>query len=305
MPRVRVYNGPGYYGHGHYHGHRNHQADTGVFLMFAGLLLGSPFLFILGYFEYMTAPMLIATSSTAFLGLSTLSLSALIVYGSIGVAYMFSGARECYSSEHGPLDLLKSRLTNGGLFNTIGAVLWSPFLLVGGVAGVAAKAVVNVFNSKPSTKNNSSNPRNDLFDDEDTDEENDLLSSSHSNHSSHSHHSNHSSDEHSSDYSSDEEDNFESPREKKDESPSQWSTEGHVEPVQPLSADFRLPISKSQENLSSYNKMASGLNFSTVPKDDSSVGYVPVPDTNLLRKSLPTVSAQDQVVQHEEVPGLK
>ena len=165
----------------HHYGRRSHQADTGVFLMFAGLLLGSPFLVILGYFEYMTAPMLVAAGSTTLLGLSTLSLSALIVYGSIGVAYMFSGARECYSSDHGPLDLLKSRLNNNGFISTLGAVLWSPFLLVGGIAGATAKNIVNVFSSKSSNTGNGSNPITDSSDDEESEEEDThSLASSHS-----------------------------------------------------------------------------------------------------------------------------
>ncbi|MDR3503804.1 MAG: hypothetical protein P4L79_14595 [Legionella sp.] len=300
MPR---YNG---HYHHHHHGHRSHQADTGVFLMFAGLLLGSPFLLILGYLEYMTAPMLVAASSTTFLGLSTLSLSALIVYGSVGVAYMFSGAKECYSSDHGPLDLLKSRVTNNGLVSTLGAILWSPFLLVGGVAGATAKAVVNTFSSKPSSKANGSSSNTTSLDEEESEEESDLLSSSHSNHSAHSQH------EHSkhSGHSSDEEDNFESPlsasQKEEADTPLQSSTESVThsdESVRP-STSFRLPISKSQDNLTSYSKMVSGLDVKPLPLDDSRIDHVPVTAVNLLRQHRQDVPAQD-LVQQQEGLGLK
>lgn len=303
MPRARVYNHSGY--HGHHHGHRSHQADTGVFLMFAGLLLGSPFLFILGYFEYMTAPMLVAASSATFLGLSTLSLSALVVYGSIGVAYMFSGAKECYSSEHGPLDLLKSRLTNNGLVSTIGAILWSPFLLVGGIAGATAKTVVNAFSSKPATGNGSSSNTASL-DDEESDED-DLSSSSQSQHSpEHPEHS------HGSEHNSDEEDLFESPlspsdSQKKDkaDTPLHSSTESVTHSSESIlpPTSMRLSLSKSQERLpSSYTTMVDKLDVKPSSLDDST-DHVPVTAPNLLRQPRQDVVAQN-LVQQQEGLGL-
>lgn len=259
----------------------------------------------------MTAPMLVATSSTAFLGLSTLSLSALIVYGSIGVAYMFSGARECYSSDHGPLDLLKSRFTNNGLISTLGAILWSPFLFVGGVAGATAKNVVNAFSSKPSSKGNDSGSSTaSLDDDEESEEEKNLSSSSHSHRSEHSHRSGHSQHSHDSEHSSDEEDLFESPQspsdsQKKDEvqTPLRASTESVThsdESVLPI--DMHLTRSKSLESLPSYNKMATGLNVKPSSLDDSHRDEVLVTAPNLFRQPRQDLPAQALMEQGE---GLK
>lgn len=283
--------------HHHHHGYQGHyrsrQADTGAFLMFAGLLLGSPFLFILGYFEYMTAPMLVAASTTTFLGLSTLSLSGLIVYGSIGVAYMFSGARECYNSDQGPLDLLKSRITNNGLVSTIGAILWSPFLFVGGVAGATAKAVANTFSSKPSTKGTGSSSDTASLDDEESDEESDLLAATHS--SQHVH-------------SSDEEETFESPQSPlphiDEETKKDVDTTHSGESVVPTTG-FRLPLSKSQEILPSYSKMSLGLDVKpSEPRDDSRLDSMPVVGTNPLRQSQHDAPVQE-LEQQPESPRLK
>lgn len=277
MPRYNAH----YHHHGH-HSHHSHQADTGVFLMFAGLLLGSPFLFILGYFEYMTAPMLMAASSTTLLGLSTLSLSALIVYGSIGVTYMFSGARECYSSDQGPLDLLKSRVTNNGLVSTLGAILWSPFLLVGGVAGATAKAVVNVFSSKSSSEgNDSSSTTCSSEDDEESEEEDDI------------------------EYP---QPPFVSQEKKAADTPLHSSTESVTQSGEqiPPTTNVGLPISKSQENLASYNKLISGLNVKpSSSQDDSRIDQVPVTSPRLLRQESPQVVLTQEQDQQKETRVLQ
>lgn len=145
--------------HTHHHHSSNYnrrfrQTDSGVALMFIGLLVSSPIIFWLGFIEYASAPMLLATSSVTLLGLSTIALGAIALYGSIGITYLFSGAKECYDTDKSPLGLLKSRITENsfnvkGVINTLGAILWSPFLLIGGISGVAARAVSNAFRSEP------------------------------------------------------------------------------------------------------------------------------------------------------------
>lgn len=136
--------------HRHY-GH-NHQADNGLMLMLIGALVGSPFIFWFGFLQYATAPMSIAATGVAggtLFSVATLGIGALILYGSIGLAYLYSGARECYNTDKGPFDLLKSRITNEdswsfkGIISLIGTVLWAPFLFIGGVTGMTVKAIVN------------------------------------------------------------------------------------------------------------------------------------------------------------------
>jgi hypothetical protein len=263
--------------------------------------------------------MLVAASSTTFLGLSTLSLSALIVYGSIGVAYMFSGARECYNSEHSPLDLLKSRITGNGFVNTLGAVLWSPFLLVGGVAGATAKAVVNVFSSKSSNPGNGSSPMTDSSDDEEASKEDSAA------HHSHSHSRSHSlvASQHDERISQEPtertlsvtgkdgaEEQFESALSSSGSQTDEVvtalhsSTESITHSGDKIATSFRLPISKSQEGLSSYNKMTSGLDAKPSPaRDDTHQDQAPVNGTRLLRRSAQVVSTQND--EQHQTPSLQ
>lgn len=102
-----------------------------------------------------------ATATGSALALSTAAtfgLGLLIAYGVIGLGCLYSSAKECYSSDRNVFDMLKSRVVNEdglsfkGVMKSIGAVLWSPFLLVGGLAGMGVKVAVAVYQRPKSSK---------------------------------------------------------------------------------------------------------------------------------------------------------
>jgi hypothetical protein len=133
----------------HYH-HHNNQTSGGFSLVILGAVIAAPLLFYLGFFQTATAPTIAAAAIAVngALSIATLGIGALIFYASIGTAYLYSAAKECYATDSGVLDLLKSRIVNEdgwgfkGVVNSLGAVLWSPFLLIGGLAGISIKAIV-------------------------------------------------------------------------------------------------------------------------------------------------------------------
>ncbi|CAM2780803.1 transmembrane protein [Legionella steigerwaltii] len=90
------------------------------------------------------------------LSVGTLGVGALALYATLALGYLYSSAKECYSSDKNVFDMIKSRVVNEdglsftGVFKSIGAVLWSPFLLIGGLAGMGVKAAANASVSKSS-----------------------------------------------------------------------------------------------------------------------------------------------------------
>jgi hypothetical protein len=144
--------------HHHHRHHSNYQASNGLTLMFLGAFIGSPLIFWFGFFQYASAPtMAIAAATATGSALLSFATGALILYASIGLTYFCSAAHECYKTDKGLLDVLKSRFSNEGglsakgIINTIGAVLWSPFLVLGSLSGMAIKSGANAFNSRPSS----------------------------------------------------------------------------------------------------------------------------------------------------------
>ncbi|KTC79049.1 hypothetical protein [Legionella cherrii] len=89
--------------------------------------------------------------------LGTLGIGALAFYAILGFAYLSSSAKECYNSDKNVFEMIKSRVVNEdglsfmGVIKSIGAVLWSPFLLIGGLAGQGSKFAAKLFPSKSST----------------------------------------------------------------------------------------------------------------------------------------------------------
>ena len=152
---------PRYYGN---------QAGEGLTLMLIGGLIGSPFLFYFGLFQYMTAPVyyysagLVATSgAAAAVGVSAatiLGIGALVTYGAVGLGYLYFAAKDAYNGDKSLVDIIKSRVFNEdgwsfkGVMTSIGAILWSPFLLLGALAGMGVKATVQAYRLR-----NASSPR--------------------------------------------------------------------------------------------------------------------------------------------------
>ncbi|MCW8410095.1 hypothetical protein OQJ13_14035 [Legionella sp. PATHC035] len=89
--------------------------------------------------------------------LGTLGIGALAFYAILGCAYLSSSAKECYNSDKNVFTMIKSRVVNEdglsfmGVIKSVGAVLWSPFLLIGGLAGQGSKFAAKLFPSKSST----------------------------------------------------------------------------------------------------------------------------------------------------------
>lgn len=88
--------------------------------------------------------------------LGAIGIGALAFYAILGFAYLSSSAKECYNSDKNVFAMIKSRVVNEdglsftGVIKSVGAVLWSPFLLVGGVAGMGSKFAAKLFSSKSS-----------------------------------------------------------------------------------------------------------------------------------------------------------
>ncbi|KTC89766.1 hypothetical protein OQJ15_01430 [Fluoribacter dumoffii] len=95
-----------------------------------------------------------SASGAMALGAATFGIGALALYGALGFAYLYSSAKECYRSDKNVFAMIKSRVVNEegftakGVLKSIGAVLWSPFLLLGGLAGMGVKAVENARSAK-------------------------------------------------------------------------------------------------------------------------------------------------------------
>ncbi len=89
-----------------------------------------------------------------------LGLALAAIYGVIGLGYLYYGAKDAYNGKTLG-ETITSRLFNHeglsfkGLMQSIGAVIWSPFLILGGLLGKGVKALVNVYNhAKSSEKSN-------------------------------------------------------------------------------------------------------------------------------------------------------
>ncbi|KTD54178.1 transmembrane protein [Legionella sainthelensi] len=171
--------------HGRYHRHYYNTSGWGLGSLFIGAMIVIPIILIalilkltVGAYHFATTSMaatglvgakmgvsagIAAGTSTTGVGVgigSTLAFStalgigALFVYGVIGMVYLYSSAKECYGSNKNVLHMVKSQVVNEdglsftGAVKSIGAILWSPFLLVGGLAGMGAKAVVQTYNSR-------------------------------------------------------------------------------------------------------------------------------------------------------------
>ncbi|EEZ94593.1 conserved hypothetical protein [Legionella longbeachae D-4968] len=120
-------------------------------------LLLSPTPGVAGYAaSTMTLGATSAGAATVF-SAATFGLGALVLYSAIGLAYLYSSAKECYSGNKSMMEMMHSRVVNEdgltvkGIVKSIGAVVWSPFLLIGGLAGVGIKATVNLFNARKSS----------------------------------------------------------------------------------------------------------------------------------------------------------
>lgn len=141
------------------YGHNHHHSRRGFFAV--GFLVLLPVLLLI-LLSTTTVGVTTATVTSAGaagasaagaigFGISTLGIGALLMYGAVGLAYLYSGAKECYKGEKNVLDMLKSRIVNEnqeglsfkGVIKSMGAIIWSPFLLIGGLAGVGAKVIVN------------------------------------------------------------------------------------------------------------------------------------------------------------------
>ncbi|KTC89101.1 hypothetical protein [Legionella cincinnatiensis] len=151
-PSVHVHRGYTYYG-------------SGALLISAAILIPAIILALLlsptvGVAGYAASSMTLGAASvgaaTAF-SAATFGLGALALYGAIGLAYLYSSAKECYSGNKSMMDMMHSRVVNEdgftvkGVLKSIGAVVWSPFLLIGGLAGMGVKAAVNAFNTRKSS----------------------------------------------------------------------------------------------------------------------------------------------------------
>ncbi|KTD06200.1 transmembrane protein [Legionella gratiana] len=85
---------------------------------------------------------------------TALGIGAFLVYGAIGMLYLYSSTKECYGSNRNVFHMIKSQVVNEdglsftGAVKSIGAILWSPFLLIGGLAGMGAKAAVQAYRSR-------------------------------------------------------------------------------------------------------------------------------------------------------------
>lgn len=109
-------------------------------------IIGIGFSMLLGTGAFLDSVM---TAMGLELSLVTFGLAA--VYCIIGAGYFFSAAQKCFNSEKNVLELFsefainKDNLSVKSVISLVGAILWSPFIVLGGGCGMAAKAVVNKF----------------------------------------------------------------------------------------------------------------------------------------------------------------
>ncbi|KTC88547.1 hypothetical protein [Legionella cincinnatiensis] len=167
--------------HGRYHRHYYNTSGWGFGSLLIGSMIVIPIILIALILKLTVSAFHFATTSMAATGLvgakmgisagistsgvglgmgSTLAFStalgigALFVYGSIGMLYLYFSAKECYSNNKNVFPMFKSQVVNEdglsftGAVKSIGAILWSPFLLIGGLAGMGAKAVVQTYHSR-------------------------------------------------------------------------------------------------------------------------------------------------------------
>ncbi|KTD55676.1 transmembrane protein [Legionella santicrucis] len=171
--------------HGRYHRHYYNTSGWGFGSLLIGSMIVIPIILIalilkltVGAFHFATASMAATGLVGAKMGISAgigagvsttgvgasmgsalafstaLGIGALFVYSAIGMLYLYSSAKECYTNNKNVFYMLKSQVVNEdglsftGAVKSIGAILWSPFLLLGGLAGMGVKVVVQTYNSR-------------------------------------------------------------------------------------------------------------------------------------------------------------
>ncbi|KTD74014.1 hypothetical protein [Legionella tucsonensis] len=153
----------GYNSYRHNHHHHNHSYSStgrGGRILFVGFFILLPIVVIAAILSSTLGAMSLTTASLTAAGAgaagamafsaSIFGIGALVLYGALGLAYLYSSAKECYSTDKNVFDMIKSRVVNEdglsfkGIMKSVGSVLWSPFLLMGGLSGMAIKAAVNV-----------------------------------------------------------------------------------------------------------------------------------------------------------------
>ncbi|KTD03276.1 hypothetical protein [Fluoribacter gormanii] len=144
-----------------YHYNQGNYAGTGALLIGSFIILPIIIFALIAKFSMgaMAASAGVAgagAASAIALNAATFGIGALVLYGALGLVSLYSSAKECYSSDKNVFDMIKSRVVNEdglsfkGVMKSIGAVLCSPFLLIGGLAGMGVKAAVNARTSKSS-----------------------------------------------------------------------------------------------------------------------------------------------------------
>lgn len=153
----RVHNG---YHHHHHNHHSYSSTGRGGRVLLVGFFILLPIVVVAAILSSTLGAMSLTTASLTTAGAgaagamafsaATFGIGALALYGALGLAYLYSSAKECYSSDKNVFDMIKSRvvvtedeLNFKGVMKSIGSVLWSPFLLLGGLSGMAVKAAVN------------------------------------------------------------------------------------------------------------------------------------------------------------------
>lgn len=150
----RVHNG-----YHHHHHHSYSSTGRGGRVLLVGFFILLPIVVVAAILSSTLGAMSLTTASLTTAGAgaagamafsaATFGIGALVLYGALGLAYLYSSAKECYSSDKNVFDVIKSRVVNEdglsfkGVMKTIGSVLWSPFLFLGGLSGMAVKATVN------------------------------------------------------------------------------------------------------------------------------------------------------------------
>jgi hypothetical protein len=107
---------------------------TVLLLVAAALLI--PFLNTVGPIGLTSLAAASTFSSASFM------LGAGFVYCLVGIGYAFSAGKECYEGKKNLATLFKSRIIEGHTVTSImGAMIWAPFLVIGGLIGMGANAV--------------------------------------------------------------------------------------------------------------------------------------------------------------------
>ncbi|MCE0723155.1 hypothetical protein [Legionella resiliens] len=143
----------------HNHHHSYSSTGRGGRILFIGFFILLPIVVVAAILSSTLGAMSLTTASLTAAGAgaagaiafsaSTFGIGALILYGALGLAYLYSSAKECYSSDKNVFDMIKAHVVNEdgvgfkGVMKSIGSVLWSPFLLIGGLSGMAVKGAMN------------------------------------------------------------------------------------------------------------------------------------------------------------------